>query len=115
MKKLLSFMLASVIASSSCCFAYASENIAEKIHFEELDNSAIEMAELSQKGDGKLCVVENSKSDFSIVVPNKAIKSLNDSVLALQEAIEKISGAKLPIVKASDADLSKPSRNPTFV
>lgn len=109
MKKLLSFMLASVIASSSCCFAYASENIAEKIHFEELDNSAIEMAELLQKGDGKLCVVENSKSDFSIVVPNKAIKSLNDSVLALQEAIEKISGAKLPIVKASDADLSKPS------
>lgn len=111
MKKIISFLLAFVMASSTSIMVFAADNftdnVVEKIKFEAFDKSKLEMTELSKNGKNKICMVDNQKSNFAIVVQEKCVGNLTEAVEILQSSIEKISGAKLPILSQGDADFSK--------
>lgn len=107
MKRIIALLLALIMILSTNVVAFANDNVVEKIKLEVFDKSQLEMTELSKNDKNKICIVDNQKSDFAIVVQDKCINSLNEAVEVLQNSIEKISGAKLPILSQGKADLSK--------
>ena len=106
-KKITSIVLSALIVASGSTVAYAQGVGAEKIQFNTLSQEEMHMNTLEEKGNGKITLFENSVTEFDIVIPDECCAQLTTAVNALQEALEKITGGKIDIIKESSADFSK--------
>lgn len=109
LKKGLSVILSALIllSGSTAVYAQGKDGNSEKIGFASVPQEELQMNSLEEKGKNKIALFENSKTEFDIVIPDKVCPELETAVKTLQEAIEKITGGKIDIVKESSADLSK--------
>lgn len=97
------FSLMTLLLTVSPLTAFAAGK-AEAITFSGFSDVELQRNDLAEKGDNKLVLIENGKTPFSIVIPEDCSGSLREAAGILQNTLQQMSGAGLPVVTENQAE-----------